>query len=81
MVSAGYLIWRNAKGGHQINVAKKEIQEDRAPGGNKAVLTLADGTKLVLDSASNGTITRQGNITVIKMDGQLAYQGGAANTG
>ena len=81
MVSAGYLIWRNAKGGHQINVAKKEIQEDRAPGGNKAVLTLADGTKIVLDSASNGTITRQGNITVIKMDGQLAYQGGSANTG
>ena len=79
MVSAGYFIWRNARGGHQINVAEKEIQENMAPGGNKAVLTLADGTKLVLDSANNGTITRQGNVTVIKLDGQLAYQGAAAN--
>ncbi len=43
------------------------------PGGNKAILTLADGTKVELDTASNGTVTKQGNITVIKLDGQLAY--------
>lgn len=79
LVSAGYFIWENTKDGHQMNVAEKKIQEDMAPGGNKAVLTLADGTKLVLDSANNGTITRQGNVTVIKLDGQLAYQGPVSN--
>ena len=47
---------------------------DIAPGGNKAVLTLADGSSIVLDSAANGTLTQQGNIKVQKLDnGQLAY--------
>lgn len=47
---------------------------DRAPGSNKAVLTLSDGTKVVLDSTDNGAISKQGNVTVMKLnDGQLAY--------
>ncbi len=44
------------------------------PGGNKAVLTLADGSRITLDSAGNGAIASQGNVQVIKLDsGQLAY--------
>ncbi|MGN7723523.1 FecR family protein [Chitinophaga sp. 22620] len=44
------------------------------PGGNKAVLVLADGSQITLDTAGNGTIARQGNVQVIKLDsGQLAY--------
>ncbi|WP_346320132.1 FecR domain-containing protein [Chitinophaga sp. YIM B06452] len=44
------------------------------PGGNKAVLVLADGRQITLDTADNGTIARQGNVQVIKLDsGQLAY--------
>lgn len=44
------------------------------PGGNKAVLTLSDGSSIILDSASNGTISQQGNIKVQKLDnGLLAY--------
>lgn len=47
---------------------------DIAPGGNKAMLTLADGSTVVLDNASNGTISQQGNIQVEKLDnGLLAY--------
>lgn len=46
---------------------------DIAPGSNKAILTLANGQKLVLDSAANGALTTQGNVTLIKLDGQLAY--------
>lgn len=47
---------------------------DIAPGGNKAVLTLADGSTIVLDNASNGTISQQGNIQVQKLDnGLLSY--------
>ena len=48
-------------------------QQDIAPGGNKAILTLADGSKIVLDSAANGNLTKQGNVKVIKLDGQLTY--------
>ena len=47
---------------------------DVTPGGNKAILTLADGSTINLDSAKNGTLTRQGNIKIIKgEDGQLLY--------
>ncbi|WP_315815554.1 FecR family protein [Paraflavitalea speifideaquila] len=44
------------------------------PGGNKAVLTLADGSRIILDSTENGTITQQDGICVTKLsDGQLSY--------
>ena len=44
------------------------------PGGNKAFLTLADGTRINLDQALNGTIARQEGIQINKTaDGQLVY--------
>ena len=47
---------------------------DIAPGGNKAILTLADGSTIILDNASDGMITQQGNIKVQKLgNGLLAY--------
>ena len=73
----GYFYFKNGRSQKQI--AKTETQQQRfkndiAPGGNKAVLTLADGSTIVLDSASNGTISQQGNIKVQKLDnGLLAY--------
>lgn len=52
-----------------------------APGGNKAILTLADGSQITLDSANNGAIAHQGNVQVIKLNnGQLAYKADAAGT-
>jgi len=51
------------------------------PGGNKAVLTLADGSRIVLDSAQNTTLAKQGNTKIIKLsNGQLAYRD-ASHTG
>lgn len=44
-----------------------------APGGDKAVLTLANGKKIVLDTASNGDLEHEGNVKIIKLDGQVAY--------
>jgi transmembrane sensor len=44
------------------------------PGGNKAFLTLADGSKINLDQALNGTIAKQEGIQITKTaDGQLIY--------
>lgn len=58
----------------EIKIEKPLYKNDIKPGGNKAILTLADGTKIVLDDASDGALTRQGNTTVIKLDdGRLAY--------
>lgn len=44
------------------------------PGSNKAVLTLADGSKIDLTDVSKGTLAKQSGITVTKAaDGQLVY--------
>jgi transmembrane sensor len=49
-------------------------QTDIQPGGNKAVLTLADGSNIALDSAHTGRLTQQGGAQVLKMaDGRLKY--------
>lgn len=73
--AGGYFILynRSAK-----QIAKTETQRpfknDVAPGGNKATLTLANGTQIILDSAANGALTRQGNTKIIKLgSGRLAY--------
>jgi ferric-dicitrate binding protein FerR (iron transport regulator) len=48
--------------------------EDILPGGDKATLTLADGSVILLDSAANGLLSKQGNIQVMKLsNGQLVY--------
>lgn len=46
-----------------------------APGGNRAVLTLAGGQKIILDSAAAGVLAEQGGTHVQKLaDGKLAYE-------
>src|SRR5690606_5402698 len=48
--------------------------EDLKPGGNEAILTLADGSSIVLNDKGVGTIAEQGGITVTKTaDGQVLY--------
>ncbi len=49
--------------------------QDLAPGGDKALLTLEDGSVIVLDSTSNGVISLQDNIKVVKKaNGQVVYE-------
>lgn len=44
------------------------------PGGNKAVLTLANGSSIILDNAANGTLSKQGKALVTKSDnGKISY--------
>lgn len=38
------------------------------PGGNKAILTLSDGSSIILDSIHQGTLTQQGNTNVRKVN-------------
>ena len=46
---------------------------DVPPGHNGAVLTLADGKTVVLDSAAAGTLATQGNTRVVLADGKISY--------
>ena len=49
-----------------------------SPVDNKAVLTLADGRKIQLDSTMNGTLAVQGSVQIVKQSsGQISYSGNA----
>ncbi|WP_343674253.1 FecR domain-containing protein [Chitinophaga sp.] len=49
-----------------------------APGTNKAILTLSNGSTVILDSAGNQTIL-QGTTTVLQKNGQLQYASKTTN--
>lgn len=74
LLGAGSYFLYNHKSAPSVAIA-----EDILPGGNHAVLTLANGQKIVLDSIGNGQVATQGGVQVIKLDsGQLAYKGNGA---
>jgi transmembrane sensor len=51
------------------------IHDVKAPDRSRATLTLVDGRKVYLDSAANGMLATQNNVTVVKAtDGQIRYQ-------
>jgi len=51
---------------------------DALPGSDKAVLTLADGTKVILDSAHNGILAEQGGTKIVKPEnGRVQYEADA----
>jgi ferric-dicitrate binding protein FerR (iron transport regulator) len=58
------------------NATKNSLfKNDVLPGGNKAVLTLSNGTKILLGTAANGTLAHQGNTRIIKLqNGLLSYK-------
>jgi len=43
------------------------------PGGNKATLTLADGSMITLNGVQNGNLADQGHMLITKTDGRLIY--------
>lgn len=53
---------------------QKLVKNDVAPGGNKAVLTLANGSKIILNDAKNGVLAKQGKTLLNKAKtNQLIY--------
>lgn len=84
LVAAGaYLLWSTVRQSQPPDVApnsaESRLENDIAPGGNKAVLTLANGEKITLDSAADGQLARQGNSSIIKLaTGHLTYKNTSA---
>ncbi|MEI6949049.1 FecR domain-containing protein [Paraflavisolibacter sp. H34] len=75
----GAYAWWHREGQENREAMKvdRPLQKDILPGGDKAVLTLADGSAIVLDQAQNGALSRQGGTSVVKTGGKLAYVPGA----
>lgn len=86
-VAAAVLLLLSAGGGfYWLQSAKKpQLAEKVAtiePGGDKATLTLADGTVVNLDSAGTGVLSVQGNSKVEKTThGQIVYKHNDATAG
>lgn len=57
----------------QADLNERRFKDDVSPGGDKAILTLGDGTSIVLNNAQNGTLAQQGASKVIKLGGKLSY--------
>lgn len=67
LTSTGIFRWQQQAGKQQL-----AVKYDVAPGGNKAVLKLADGSEITLDSVANRQI-QLGNATARQVNGQLNY--------
>lgn len=72
----GTVFWKQY-GTKQQPVIAKIIHKsplDIEPGRDGAILTLADGSQIILDSLGNGIITAQSGVRVVLKSGQLTYQ-------
>jgi ferric-dicitrate binding protein FerR (iron transport regulator) len=79
-LSAGLYFWKmNANEASRTDYAvnTKPIE----PGKNGAVLTLDDGSQVVLDSLGNGVVTTQSGTQVVLKGGVLAYDPAGATEG
>ncbi|MBB5440689.1 ferric-dicitrate binding protein FerR (iron transport regulator) [Pedobacter sp. AK017] len=72
LLSAGFYLYKNTYN-HEAEMARLRAH-DIKPGGNKATLTLADGTQLALDDQADGEIAKQAGTSISKTtNGQLIY--------
>lgn len=72
--SAVYWLDNSPKPVKQVGAVNKKALAP--PAATNAVLTLANGKKIMLDSAQNGSLAVQGKTDLVKLDdGQIAYRG------
>lgn len=79
VLSVTYILFRPSEYEHVVQsvIGESEIPAgDVKPGGNKAILQLADGSILDLEKTNNGQIASQGGAMVIKSGDKLNYKVG-----
>jgi ferric-dicitrate binding protein FerR (iron transport regulator) len=70
-----------ARRGSTTPTAHTIVANDLPPGGDKAVLTLSSGKRVVLDKTSDGMIAQEGGSKVVKPDsGKLVYDASVASS-
>lgn len=70
-LATGFYLYKSGNANELIKAKPYAI----LPGGNKAVLTLANGQKIVLTDAKNGELAQQSGIRISKLkDGTIVYQ-------
>lgn len=73
LVVAGVYFWRNSS--HEVSPATTttSLIDQVEPGKDGAILVLADGRQVVLDSLGNGVIASQDGFNVVYNNGALSY--------
>ena len=75
LVVAGTAIWFAGRNTNAQQLAEHPVVAEKnvPPGKDGAILTLADGSQLVLDSLGNGLVSTQQGTHVVLSDGQITY--------
>ena len=72
VIAAGSWLWSSRHAAQPVEESPITIEAN--PGGDRAVLLLGNGKRVVLDSTANGMLAIQGKDRIMKQDGQLDYQ-------
>lgn len=74
-VAAVIVMYAERRSGQQNLVSSNQREQtDIMPGRNRAILTLANGQQILLDS-TQGNIVKQDSLTVVNLEGTLKYEG------
>ena len=74
-ITTGIYFYSNRTIQEEEQFVEISVKNDILPGNNKAILTLADGSKISLDDAANGLLASQGNIAITKTEnGEIVYE-------
>lgn len=73
LVLGGYYYWASQESALPPEEKQNIAQHSLLPGTDAAILTLGDGSQVVLDSLGHGAISRQGLADIINRKGKLSY--------
>lgn len=74
-ITTGIYFYSNRSIQEEEQFVEINVKNDILPGNNKAILTLADGSKISLDDAKNGLLASEGNIAITKTEnGEIVYE-------
>jgi hypothetical protein len=81
LLATGYFWFLQSKRNeHKPEVASRQKGEDILPGKAGAMLELANGQTVLLDTMQNGTVLIQDNLRIVKQDGAIRYEAIGAGT-
>jgi hypothetical protein len=83
LITTGLFFYSNRTADDKIAAKVVETKDSIiTPGDDKAILTLSDGTKIILEDAKNGILANQAGVSIQKTsDGELLYSfSNSANT-
>lgn len=81
-ITTGIYFYTNRDISETEQFTEINLKNDILPGYNKAILTLADGSRISLDDAAKGLLASQGNIAITKTNnGEIVYEKNAWDKG